>query len=112
MPYKDKNSKAARESASRRQKKYYEKTREEQLAKNKTDPQRIKSGRINNWKRRGVKGDLNELYEIYIGTLKCQCCEYIFTCDKNKCLDHNHETGEFRKILCRNCNNFDKFLEK
>ena len=33
------------------------------LKKNKTDPRRLKSSRINNWKRRGVVGDLNELYD-------------------------------------------------
>ena len=28
-------------------------------------------------------------------------CDYIFIDSKNKCLDHNHEDGHFRQILCR-----------
>jgi len=110
MPYKDKNSIEAIESRKRRAKKYYEKTREQQLIKNKTDLNRIKSFRINNWKRRGVVGDYDELYDIYINSNSCECCNFVFTDDKYKCLDHNHETGEFRKILCRNCNNWDNHL--
>ena len=111
MPYKDKNSIKAIESRNKRAKKYYEKTREQQLLKNKTNPNRIKSGRINNWKRRGVKGNYEELYNIYMNADNCYCCNYIFINDKNKCLDHNHETGEFRNILCRSCNNWDNFLK-
>jgi hypothetical protein len=109
MPYKDPKSEKAILSRQKRAKKYYEKNKEKIAIKNKTEPNRLKSLRINNWKRRGVAGDLNALYELWENTDKCEGCDYIFTNDSNKCLDHDHITGEFRKILCRNCNNWDKY---
>jgi 5-methylcytosine-specific restriction endonuclease McrA len=112
MPYKDKKSEKAKISHSERSKRYYAKNRDNILLKNKTDERRLKSSRINNWKRSGVLGDLNELYEKYISALNCEKCGIIFNGDtKNKCLDHSHKTGEFRFILCRGCNNFDNFLK-
>ncbi len=109
MPFKDKNSPEAKASRKRVAKKYYEKNKEKIALKNKTDPNRIKSLRINNWKRRGVVGDYEALYILYNETQKCACCQYVFEDDKNKCLDHDHSNGEFRQILCRNCNNWDKW---
>jgi hypothetical protein len=29
-----------------------------------------------------------------------------------RCLDHDHETGVFRKVVCRSCNNMDSYLKK
>lgn len=107
MPYKDKNSIEAKQSRKKSAKRYYEKNKEKIKLKNKTYPSRLKSGRINNWKRRGVIGDLNVLYDKWLNKNKCDGCDYVFINTNNKCLDHNHITGEFRKILCRNCNNFD-----
>ena len=109
MPYKDRYSEQAIKSRVKSSKTYYEKNRNEVLQKNKTDERRLKSARINNWKRRGLIGDLNELYEKYMTTLNCEKCNYEFIDTKNKCLDHSHETGEFRFILCRNCNNWDNW---
>ena len=38
-------------------------------------------------------------------TGKCEICGVPEQeCDKNLCLDHCHETGEFRGWLCNNCN--------
>ena len=109
MPYKDKNSVEAKLSRQKRSKKYYEKNRNEILIKNKTCPKYLKRLRLNTWKRRGVVGDLDHLYELWINANKCENCSFVFTDTKNKCLDHDHETGEFRKILCRNCNNWDNW---
>jgi len=110
MPYKDKNSIAAKESRKRRSKKYYENNKEKISLKNKTEPNRLKSFRINNWKRRGVVGDYDSLYITWENAIKCEKCNFIFIDSKMKCLDHNHNTGEFRHILCRNCNNWDRHL--
>ena len=109
MPYKDPTCEKARASAKGRAARYYQKTREKKLELNKEDPQRLKSLRINNWKRRGIIGDYNELYGKWINTTNCEGCNYIFNDSKNKCLDHDHETGLFRNVLCRNCNNDDRF---
>ena len=72
--------------------------------------QYIKSNRISNWKSRGVIcDDWNKLYDKYININNCEECNIelisgVFGSNK-KCLDHNHTTGEFRKILCNLCNN-------
>jgi hypothetical protein len=68
-----------------------------------------KSYRISNWKQSGViSDDFNELYEKYINTTNCEECNVelihgMFGNNK-KCLDHDHETGQFRNILCCGCN--------
>ncbi len=110
MPYKNPTSEVAKECRRLTAERYYEKKKETILIKNKTDPNRQKSSRKNNWKRRGVIGNLDELYEKYMNTLNCEKCNLLFIETKYKCLDHNHITGEFRFILCKNCNNFDNHL--
>lgn len=34
------------------------------------------------------------------------CCEICGKTDATLCIDHNHETNEFRGILCQSCNRF------
>ena len=69
----------------------------------------LKTHRISNWKHRGVRSDdYNELYDKYINTKTCEECsieliEGIFGSNK-RTLDHNHHTGQFRKVLCNSCN--------
>jgi hypothetical protein len=109
MPYKDPNCEAAIASRKAIAARYYQKTKEKQLELNKTDPRRLKTLRINNWKKRGIIGDYDELYEKWLNITECEECGYVFTDTKNKCLDHDHDTGLFRFILCRNCNNDEKF---
>ena len=36
-------------------------------------------------------------------TSNCEICNKIVE-GKNKCIDHDHNTGEFRGILCQRCN--------
>jgi len=66
----------------------------------------IKTYTINNWKRRGVIGDYDKLYEYHLSVNECENCGIELNQDQStkKCLDHDHTTGLFRNILCQNCN--------
>jgi DNA repair exonuclease SbcCD ATPase subunit len=68
-----------------------------------------KSKRISNWKISGViHQNFDELYEKYINTEHCELCSVELTEGKRtnttRVLDHEHQTGEFRNILCHSCN--------
>ena len=67
-------------------------------------PKGIKVQTISNWRQRGVIGDLEQLYILYINTDKCMYCEKSFADSVDRCLDHDHETGLYRAVLCRSCN--------
>jgi hypothetical protein len=72
---------------------------------------RYKSKVIERWVNRGlIYHNLDELYEVYLNTMNCQHCGKEFLNSQNRCLDHDHETGLFRKILCQACNNKDCHL--
>lgn len=76
-------------------------------------PQRKKSKIIFNWKKRGlIHDDIDELYKHYRNTLSCNVCKADFTEKNKRCLDHDHDTGEFRAILCNNCNVFDNWKKR
>ena len=70
-----------------------------------------KSHTICNWKRKGlICDDYNALYETYIKTTECQHCKTEFTEKNKRCLDHDHATGLFRKIVCHRCNAMDSYI--
>lgn len=72
-----------------------------------------KSNTISNWKLRGVVSeDYDKLYEKYVNTDKCEICEKVFTDTFDRCLDHDHQSGLFRQVLCRNCNTQDNWKKK
>jgi len=63
------------------------------------------------WKNRGViYHDFDELYEVYIKTMNCQHCGKEFPNSRYRHLDHDHETGMFRKIVCHKCNAMDSYI--
>jgi hypothetical protein len=67
-----------------------------------------KSYRITNWKKSGVKtDDWDSLYDKYINTWNCECCSVELkegNFKNKKCLDHDHQSGLFRNIICNRCN--------
>ena len=71
-----------------------------------------KSHTIYDWKRYGlICDDYNALYETYIETTECQHCQTEFTKNNRRCMDHDHETGLFRKIVCHRCNVRDSYIK-
>jgi hypothetical protein len=70
-----------------------------------------KAQTIYKWKKRGLIYDnYDELYEVYIKTMECQHCKTEFTKKNKRCLDHSHESGLFRKIVCHRCNAMDSYI--
>jgi len=62
---------------------------------------------IYNWKRYGIiSDDFDKLYNYHINISNCEICKVSFNKEiKNqRCLDHDHKTGLYRKTLCRSCN--------
>ena len=94
-----------------RRKEWYENNKEQKLNKTKerdnTDEGK-RYRRIKNWKKQGIiHDDFDTIYDIYINTKECDVCKVKLTEERGKnCrnLDHDHETGYIRGILCKNCN--------
>jgi len=87
-------------------KQYREKNKEKLKKYNQSDKVK-KTMRISKWKNRGViSDDYNKLYEYYLSVKNCEKCKIELDKDykTQKCLDHCHDTGLFRNILCRVCN--------
>tara|TARA_R110000787_G_scaffold184182_1_gene296083 strand:+ start:202 stop:585 length:384 start_codon:yes stop_codon:yes gene_type:complete len=123
MPYKNKekrkeNSRKYREANKEKiyeDKKQYRENNREKIKQYQQTPKSVKIRRIRNWRNRGIKlpeeyPDWDIFYEEeYIKTTKCEECSVNLTEDKKntsttRCLDHNHNTGDFRNILCLSCN--------
>ena len=93
-------------------KEYYNQNKDKRKEYQKT-PQGIKSRIISNWKSFGlVHPDFDALYETYLQTESCNVCKKVFGDTFERCLDHDHETGLFRQILCRGCNTKDNWKKK
>tara|TARA_R110002072_G_scaffold121744_1_gene255973 strand:- start:57 stop:473 length:417 start_codon:yes stop_codon:yes gene_type:complete len=75
------------------------------------NPKTHKTMTISRWKKRGlVYDDIDDLYYIYINTMNCSHCGKEFKNTRDRQLDHCHETGQFRKIVCQDCNNKDIYI--
>jgi hypothetical protein len=57
------------------------------------------------WRKIGLKTDnFDEIYNKYIYATHCDLCGKEFMKSINRNMDHCHNTGEFRNIVCRKCN--------
>ena len=64
-----------------------------------------KSTTKNCWKRNGlIMDNFEEIYNKYIYATHCQLCNKQFEKSLDRQMEHNHETGEFRNIVCNKCN--------
>ena len=57
-------------------------------------------------------GASEEQWEHYLQVTTCESCGKEFKTSKDKHQDHNHDTGEVRKVLCRSCNQAFGLLEE
>lgn len=89
-------------------KEYYENNKEkenEKCKKYNQTPKGIKSRIISHWKERGIiDEDLDAVYDYYVKQTNCMICLKKYKDNFDRCLDHDHTTGEIRYICCRNCN--------
>jgi|TARA_R110000782_G_C14711146_1_gene403159 hypothetical protein len=64
---------------------------------------------ISKWQHTyGLIGDYDAIFERYMTTTHCDLCNILLTKERiggrNKQMEHNHSTGEFRNIVCHICN--------
>ena len=102
-----------KDKVKQKQKEYREKNKDRIKEYNKQyhqTPAGKKFARISNWRKSGVMcDDWDALYQKYLTTHLCQLCSCPLTEDSiststTRCLDHCHDTGLFRNVLCWNCN--------
>lgn len=106
MPYKDPEKK--REWQKQNRAKNIEKHRAVNLKYHIDNPHNYKKA---SWKRLGVKLKPNEdwvsIYLFYITCEECENCGIELIngqASNSRTLDHDHETGFIRNVLCHRCN--------
>lgn len=66
-----------------------------------------KSMTIGKWKSRGVIAEYHEMeiiYTRYVNAEFCEICNKEFLTLRDRCMEHDHNTGKFRNICCQSCN--------
>ena len=75
-------------------------------------PNGKKVNTLKQWKGRGLiasKEEKDRIYNLYLNQELCNACDCILTrtgkyCKTDANMDHCHETGRFRHIICHSCN--------
>tara|TARA_R110002096_G_scaffold41653_1_gene112595 strand:+ start:375 stop:833 length:459 start_codon:yes stop_codon:yes gene_type:complete len=101
-----------KEQINKQKKEYYENNKEKRAEDDKIyrqTPAGKKSRMMSCWRKRGVNNVNEEMYNHYIATTHCECCSKEFSSSRDRHLDHDHETGEYRWVLCWSCNNKDNW---
>ena len=103
--YRENNIEKERERGRVNYNKNKENIRERHSKYNKTENGK-KSLTISNWKYRGLVDDYEMVYEKYMMAIFCDICECVLDQDNMsvKCMDHCHNSGLFRNIVCKYCN--------
>src|SRR6266487_2580177 len=72
--------------------------------------------RASAWSRKNIYGIDNDTYQmmLFMQGGVCAVCGQLQNAKHTKelCVDHNHETGEVRELLCHTCNVLVGFIEK
>jgi len=92
--------------------KEYAKNNKEKILEYRKTEKCKKCFKISNWKKYGVvSDDFDKLYDYYINCRNCELCNIELiegNCGNNKkTLDHDHDTGLFRNVLCNTCNSWN-----
>ena len=130
--YKNNKEKLAKQKAEYRknnkekltkQKAEYRKNNKEKLTKIRAEWQKNNKEKIRqygDWIRFGLTSKQSDIVENLRINGKCCCCgrnakdggTANYGGQKKLCLDHNHNTGQIRGLLCNNCNSFEGQLKK
>tara|TARA_R110002126_G_scaffold219915_1_gene365280 strand:+ start:248 stop:676 length:429 start_codon:yes stop_codon:yes gene_type:complete len=72
-------------------------------------PKGKKNYKISDWKKNGLKESrefMEQIYKEYLKSEECELCGEPYKNSRDKQMEHNHLTGEFRNICCNRCNHW------
>lgn len=92
------------------------KTLAEKTAEYKKTYQGKKSHKTSEWKtKHGLKETperIDEIFDRWFHSTHCELCNKPYKNTKQRCMEHNHDTGHFRCICCVSCNNYISSMDR